>query len=481
MKVKTSKLNSFQLQPEWAFVFIAAIFGIVLVFVNPPFQTNDEDRHFFHAYHIASGDILPTQNGTQIGGNVPLNLTYVVNYFQGLPFQTKDDAQLENLRATMSQRKKEAGKITLNERNSEYRHDHSYSTNPIPYLPYSIGIIFGKIINSKPLWLGWFARLFGLICYIIIIFYAIKYTPVFKYVLLLYALTPMILYQSASVTYDMLSNGISFLYLAFCLYYAFVPDAKITIRSLAFITVLAILHYYSKSGYPLILFVFFLIPPGKFGNMKRALTIYASMALIFVLIFFYLDSFTWGALVAAQHYDLGNVPQLRKEYDFGGTSEKISYIFSHPFEYITLLTNNFLFFRQEWVSGTIGRFGYSYLLMPKIIIILHGIVLITVALLDSSANIKLNLYQKLLAFFIAIGTVYLIMGGLLLYSPKGAEMVFGLQGRYFAPAVPILLLVFYNNAFPQSILKRFSGLIAPAYSALVLLYTVIFINNFFYK
>lgn len=43
---------------ENIFILFALLFGLLFVFVTPPFQSVDEQAHFFRAYGISSGQFV---------------------------------------------------------------------------------------------------------------------------------------------------------------------------------------------------------------------------------------------------------------------------------------------------------------------------------------------------------------------------------------------------------------------------------------
>ncbi|MDQ1265368.1 MAG: hypothetical protein QG635_518, partial [Bacteroidota bacterium] len=53
MSKTKQKFGFIDMPLEIIFAVLGLIFGLFFVFINPPFQTNDSDRHFFHAYHIS--------------------------------------------------------------------------------------------------------------------------------------------------------------------------------------------------------------------------------------------------------------------------------------------------------------------------------------------------------------------------------------------------------------------------------------------
>ncbi|MHC4783841.1 MAG: hypothetical protein ACYTE0_12445, partial [Planctomycetota bacterium] len=64
------------LRPEWLFAGYALLFGVVLVFVNAPFQAPDEGAHFWRAYHVYQGDLISTHRGATVGGEIPVSVAH---------------------------------------------------------------------------------------------------------------------------------------------------------------------------------------------------------------------------------------------------------------------------------------------------------------------------------------------------------------------------------------------------------------------
>ncbi|MBI5323853.1 MAG: DUF2142 domain-containing protein, partial [Ignavibacteriae bacterium] len=197
---------------EYLFLLLGLVFGVLFVFINPPYQTNDEDRHFYAAYSISTGQINPINKNNMSGTALPKNLVAITQSFQGLPFFQGAKISTDKV--------KQAAKLPLYEKDTVFYPNPQLVGNPLPYIPQVTGIAIGKIINSNPIWLMRFGRMGGLIAFLLIIFFAIRISPVFKSVFFLYALTPMTLYQGASITYDSLNIATSFLLIALALYYA---------------------------------------------------------------------------------------------------------------------------------------------------------------------------------------------------------------------------------------------------------------------
>lgn len=450
---------------EYSFIIIGLAFGLLFVFINPPFQTNDEDRHFIHAYFLSEGIIIPSVKDNKIGGELPNNLVSTVQLYQGIPFQNGvkiDPKRVENTRD-----------IPLKPNEKNFYHDFHYAQNPIPYVPHAIGIMIGRIINSNPVWLGWFGRIGGLLSYILIVFFAIRITPIFKSVIFLYSLTPMALYQGASVTYDMLSNALSFLLIAVILFFALEKEGKLSNKDFMLIFILLIFHRFSKDGYLLFPFLLFIIPSKKIGSPFKMIIIG-----ILLILVYYIPNYTWVKIINS--VQIVSPPLLKKDFMLDA-SKNLSLNLANPFNFIRNLTDNVLYFRQEWAGGTIGRFGYSYTLLPNFFFIIHGLILLIVAFLDSNVKFLFKLYQKIIILLIGFGMAALLIVGFYLQSPIGASMVFGFQGRYLIPVVPLILLLLYNNKFEIRHLVRWKNIVLSIYVVLTLTYSIIYLNNAMYE
>lgn len=449
--------------PENLFLFIGYIFGMLLVYSNPPFHSNDEDRHFYNAYFLSKGQVRPLQRENQIGGYLPVSIYNVAASYQGIPF---DEGYKIN-RAKL----KEVSRVPLNEAETMFYDNPSYQVNPFPYLPFVAGIWIAKIVNSNPIHLLWGARIAGLVVFLFIVFFAIKIIPIHKYMLLALALNPMTIFQAASVTYDVLTISLSFLIIALALRYA-CQEKQLRFHGIAFFLIVAIIFCYAKPGYFLVPFIFFVVPQNKIRSIKMSLAMF--ICLIFIC---FLPSLTWGTYLTSLHLKGGTL--LIKDF-FCDSNVQIRYIASAPAVFVTNLFLNFVAQGKEWIIGTMGRLGYSYTHLNHTVLFIHGLVLIAFSVLDSSKEIILSLRQKLVVGCIGFGTIVCITVGFFVISPVGAHTIFGLQGRYFIPILPLLFLLNFNNVFWNSFWEKWKTVFIASYTSLILGYTIYFINSYFY-
>jgi uncharacterized membrane protein len=459
--------------PQNLFVVIGYLFGLSLVFANPPFHSNDEDRHFYNSYFLSTGQIRPIQHENQIGGYLPYNLYQVSAAYQGIPFDRGakiNPARLRELKA-----------VPLNEASKIFYDYSSSQTNPIPYIPFAIGIRIAKAVNSNPVHLLWGARIAGLIAFLSIVFFAIKIMPVHKFVLFALALNPMTMFQAASVTYDSLSISLSFLIIALVLKYAF-QEKQIRTGDIALFLFVATLQCFAKPGYFLVPFLFFIIPRRNIGSLKKSLAVFICLVIVG-----FLPSLTWGAYLSSLHLRGGKI--FSNDFLYGSKEQWKSFA-SAPTDAVVHFLLNFIAQGKEWIIGSLGRLGYSYTHLNHTVLFIHGLVLIALSVFDASPDaspdasasktITISLRQKLLIGCIAFGTIGTIAAEFFLYSPVGAHTIFGLQGRYFIPILPLLLLLNSAPRFWTAFWDKWKVLAVPLYASALLGYTVVFIHNHFY-
>jgi uncharacterized membrane protein len=450
---------------EYLFLIIGLIFGLVLITANPPFHSNDEDRHFLHAYAISEGDIYPQKGESYNGSELPVNLIRMISKFQGIPYHRGARLRDEDM--------EKFKKIKLERTNSDFYPNPLLRDNP---LPFALHALFIKICPyQNPILKLYFARFGGLVLYLFLIFMAIKLSPVFKPFLFLFALTPMILFQATSVTYDTMSTGLSFLIFALVLRYS-QSSRKMTLVDLQAVILVLLLHRFAKDGYVFFPLLFLIIPKSNFSSVKKAFIFYFFI-LAYGIFLYYLPNLSWYNHINS--LDLHPFQPLKKDF-IHSFPMNLDIFLSDLGNGIGNIFSSTLFHRQDWFSGIIGRFGYSYKTLPQFLIILHGLVLILLAFFSPEKRPEFKSWQKFIMIMVGFLSIAAIIVGFYLNSPVGAKNIFGLQGRYFIPAIPLIFFALYNQKFRNTKWEDSSKLILSIYSVLVLLYTVNFIYDEFY-
>ena len=327
------------------FIYLSIVFGMILLVLTPPFQAPDEDSHFKKAYVISKGNLFPEVQNGKIGFMLPEGL---VNYIEE---QTKKAGDLDETF--------EYKEIYLSERlPGEYGAEKFYNfstatTNPLAHIIPASGIIFGEFI-AKIIQIGlpsivyylYFARMFNLLFYIIIIAISIHISPILKRTIAMVGLMPMALFLALTASYDTLLIALAFLATAiiFSLSYG-ETQKKLTMPYIVILGIIAYLFIAIKIVYlPLFLLMLFL-PKRELSNIKeyvkKLLILFAIVIGIYLVFRFITPSL--------EAVDPKNTDIL--------VSKQIDYVIHHPVQYCKIFFNTLKETRLYLVSSTIGVFG----------------------------------------------------------------------------------------------------------------------------
>lgn len=449
------------LKPEYIFLVLGLVFGLLFVYANPPFHSNDEDRHFYLAYDYANGNIEPTVQNNKSGLVLPQNLYVFSAETQGL-YNTPDRKVSRKYVETNS-------KVPLSEDKKIFYEATTLGISPVSYIGPILGISLGQAIDDNPFSILWAGRIGSLLLYIITMFFAIRIIPIHKLAFMLIILSPMALYQATSITHDAPLLIFTFLYIAIVMKYLFSED-KIDWNNIIILFLIAVLIRFVKDGYILIPFVALIIPISKFKQKN----IYFTM--IFLLfISNYVYDYTWVNYFAS--IPLPPFKSFQSDFQFG-ISNPISEFISNPIHYTYILFMNVLVQGKEWIWGVFGRFGYSYTILGKVVITIYALFLFTVALLDINKKYDFTKYQRYFLVIIAVLSSFMIIAGFYFKaSPQGAKLVFGLQGRYFLPILPLFILSLSNISVKKAEFLEYKNLIVGLFLVIFLGYTVYFLNT----
>ncbi len=164
--------------PVRFFLLVGAVFGLVFLFITPPFQGADEVVHFYRSYQLSEGKLVIDHSGKTAGGNLPVSLGKVVaiTYTPTITFypQIKYKEGATKYAASV---KLEPSKKKL------YEFSSTANYSPVSYAPSSIAMFFGRILNAGPIFLFYMARLANLALWLGLMALAIHWMPRKKWAL----------------------------------------------------------------------------------------------------------------------------------------------------------------------------------------------------------------------------------------------------------------------------------------------------------
>ena len=420
--------------PEKIFVILALIFGLLFVFITPPFQSPDENSHFLKAYSVSKGEFFPKVKDGKSGNYFSKEFyNYIQNKQKYLTDLEKKYSYSELYNDQL---------LTINYNDVEL---YSYSTqdvSPIFYIVPASGMVLGKIVmrifditGAGPTFLLYFSRIASLVFSIFIIYKAIKICPILKKTISVICLIPMTLFLFSMVTYDNLIIPMSILGLALMLKLIYDNDYFFSKKNIFVLGVIALTLLNIKVFYSFIFILLFFIPKQKYGIKNKKILCIIFFALLLVLLTFLLK-----------------IPNtiINSNINPVDSKSQLSYLLHHPFKYLCVLFNSIKDNRLFLLSSIIGVFGLLDAYLPILIIFFYYIYLLILFISDGNKvkvdkRIKILMFLGCIATFIGIFTIMYISWTPSVVENGAENTISGVQGRYFLPLIFPFALIFVNN------------------------------------
>lgn len=94
------------------------------------------------------------------------------------------------------------------------------SVTSVVYWPQGLGIFLGRTFNFSIYGVILMGRIFNLLAYMGLAYAAVRFMPFYKNLMAMFAVMPLSIYQASSLSQDAVLNGVGFLFVALCCYYA---------------------------------------------------------------------------------------------------------------------------------------------------------------------------------------------------------------------------------------------------------------------
>ncbi len=435
------------------FVVLAAAFGVFFAFINPPLQECDGVTHLYRSMDVSYGNVFsPIITVSHEEGVIHIPQNMDGGLFRQLPVNSgAGGSYVSQLQAQSFS-------------NETQKMQYSGNIPSFAYYPQAIGLGIGRIFHVSIYGSIVLARLFNLLAYVVILYFAIKKMPVYKTFMTVLAVMPLSLYQAASCSQDSVLNGLVFLFIALCCHYAFKEEKVLTWKHVLPLGFILAGLFIIKYVYVCLGLLVFLIPQKKFGSKKAYWTAFVIALLPLAALGGYHMLHTAAGVSGMQ--------AVSEETNMTQTEN----LLAHPLYFVKVLKDTFLMLTTFYLQSLyiLGALDCGIV----VLYVTGPCYLLGVALLDAGRDCGLNqiVYSKknrmlfAMAFFI---TVFLIFLGLYIAdsvaNPVGAGVVAGVQGRYFIPLFPLLFLAFHSNGLRCTI-KEYEFKVCGI-SAVMLLYT----------
>lgn len=446
-------LTVFSNHPEYFFLVCAAFFGLLLVFVLPPYRGLDEASHVYRITQLAEGDLFIEKIPGGYGHAIPDNI-HRVNFDE---FTTNKKSSFAG---SFDRRWKEGSHSKDDTGSSVQLFEGSGVYSPLVYLHYFPVAIIEHYFQINTFLYVLLLRVSNLALFIGCIFFAIRLIPSAKWLLTAVALLPMSLHQASTVSGDvlLLSSIILFVAMLVRLLHNNESELKSKYTSgnlLIGIFVTGVLIGGSKPGYIILTGALLVLPASIFGSKIRKLLFSTSMfgiaAGMLVI---------WGVVI--NDAGLSNALEtFRSRVNHGGTtitaSQMIQQTVFRPWETGQLFVNTFVFETQNTLpsplpkeynrvpdsnlSNFTGSFGSLNMNLPTWASFLVLINLVVAYLGFSRPNVLPKTKRRLIVVILFVQFVALFLAFWKTWTSISMQHVWGLQGRYYIPLLPLLVLV----------------------------------------
>ncbi len=406
------------MSPEWLYVLISILFGPAFLCLTPPFQAPDENAHFLRSLQISEGRIVSVKHGNATGDYLSSSILEFVANFRPLRFNPDAKTSYSQILASHEFQFNDHDRVFIGFSNAAIH-------PPLTYLPQALGMFLARQFSSSLLVLFYAGRCLNLVAATALMFWAIRLTPIGKWVFTVLALTPMTVFLSASLSSDALTNGFSFLLIAYVLRCAAGPEQSLTRSSILRLALLGCAVGLSKQAYFLLPTCYLLIPASRLGTSRS----YWS-GFIAVMGATFLSVAAWAIILRGIYSPadvmVGMDPHLQ-----------VHFILTHPFEFAGAVLRT-VSQAPMYLQQYIGVLGWLDTRLPRWLVIAELIVIAVVCLQDTSRHLRLA--QCLNAIGIATvvsATVMVII--YVTWEPVGSGVIH-LQGRYFVPVGPLMVI-----------------------------------------
>jgi uncharacterized membrane protein len=416
-----------QLSSDSVFLAVAGVAGLAFCIITPPFQVPDEIAHYYRAYQVSEGHLVARPANGGYGDLLPEDMEKQVKGLVGtVGFnpETKYDAgkSWRNLRQPLDSK-----------RLSEVDFENTAAYSPMAYMPQAVGVGAARTLKLSLVAQLFLGRLVNLAVWIALVFCAIRLIPFGKWALFALALTPMSLFEAASVSPDALVNGSAFLFAAVCLRLILATRA-ITRWEYTWLVVPVVIFALTKVVYLPLTALLILVPAKNFGSSRKK-WIFITAALMTGLLLAGL----WNYRV--RHIQELALAKARAEVGSEITPrQQLKFITSNPTAYVRAILNSYVTTRGDHIEQEfIGVLGWLDTKIPLWITTLD-IVLIAYCLASIQIPRGPTLRERAVTFLAAfVSLVGATTALYVYYTPVGYLYVVGLQGRYLIPLSPLLI------------------------------------------
>jgi len=405
------------------FIFV---FGLLHICITPPFQPTDENAHFLRAFQVSEGVSIGVKVGNESGGYLPPELNRVSKAFSDLNMDLSKKISFSDFLNRVS---------GWSEINSIFLEDKSFVSfsntvlySPVMYLPQQIPIRIGHALNLNPISVLYLMRLmllFSLMVFFGIIGKLFSISKKSQFLCFLLLTTPTCLHYLVSANADFLTIIFSFLCVGMCINH-FQWAEKPRYWVLFFVIVLLLSLCRMIYFFPALLMLPLIFRSS--ANIQKKLNL--SVLLIVCAL---LPAFLWAVFTKSIYSPARFDVELNP-------NQNLIYAFTHPIQMGFIVIKSLIVHGKFYLNSFLGVMGWVDTSVPNFFKILGYIVLLFGALRSSSEN-NFKFLKIPAKILFALFSLFLFLTLYLSWMPVGANIIDGVNGKYFIPISVLFVLM----------------------------------------
>lgn len=405
---------------------IGLIMGIVFMMMLPAYQVPDEVTHAGTAYRI-SNSILGVENSN----DSKLKMRY-------------DDAVSPELTRNVTREQREQAWNKLFKKAKDTRIievDFPFlNTYSIQYVVPALGLSAGRAGGLSTATILLLGRLFNLVFFVSCITLAIKIIPFGKYILFTIGLLPITIQQGMSFSYDVLLISCSFLYIAEVFYwmengisrFSWKEKMHLALLIASFIPLMLI----KQHAYTPMALLLLLIPAANSKiDLRNVLRWISRLIIIGTLV----------VVVAVIWLHYHPLEEPTNTFALSGKQMyTVQHILNHPVKSISVFGYTLIYTSAFYIMSGLGsQLGWLDIPTNMLATLFFMPLLLVVMNIDSNQMNELNTgsYKAVYLLVSLLCFGFIMFGMWIGWTEVDSTTIQGVQGRYFIPFLPILLIL----------------------------------------
>ena len=425
-------LAVFRMKPEKVFLVTGGMLALIYMLLLPPLSVPDEEVHLKQAYEYTSRIMgrEASKHGTVVMDKEDFHAMQMFETTPSLP-------EYDRLKDEILKSGRESGTIEI---------PHTDTRAPaVVYVPGMIGILLGRILGLNGILVIYLGRICSILFYLMTMYWFIRLANFARAAAFVIAVLPMTVQQCCSYSYDSVVIEFVFLYLALLFRLTEAKQARQTAQLAATALWMTLLSVCKGGMYMPLCLLTLLIPADRFYGRKKKIIFTGCMAAAAVAAF--LTTALRNVL-----YVVNPTAQQTADAYLAGENYGVAGLLADPMEFILLSVRTLFLSGSTFLENMFGsQLGWLDINVSRIVVygmlLLTGLSILQMENGSSYSSLSVTIRQKrMFLLVIALSAAMVFATMFISWTPRESTEIFGIQGRYFLPLLPLVLMLFHGKS-----------------------------------